>query len=68
MEIIVGEYRGTAVSEADYMIHKRRLSLICFVYANSLYNREDRKLVPSDSFCVIDFHDGEYVNFIPKKY
>lgn len=63
MQIVVGEYCGVAMSEIDFEIYQRRLSSNCTVMPQTIYHREDGKMHPSEVCCVIDYHDGEYVNF-----
>ena len=67
MRIVVGEYCGVAMSEIDFEIYLRRLSSNCTVMPQTVYHREDGKLYPSDVYCVIDYLDGEYVNFQQEK-
>jgi hypothetical protein len=63
IEIIVGHYRGFPLNDVDAQIYIKRLSSNCFVNEDVFYDRKIKKLVPTKGCCVIDFHDGEFVNF-----
>ncbi len=67
MKIIAGEYTGIALSEVDLLIYQKRIGSNCFVLENYIYDRDKNQLFSNDNICVIDYHDGEYVNFKSEK-
>ena len=52
-------------SDEDCEIYKRRITSNCFDLPNTVYCRKGKKLYSSDIYGVLDYHDGEYVNYIP---
>lgn len=67
MKIIVSGYTGIAFSQIDFSIYQNRIGSNCFILEHCIYNRAINQLSPNDNTCVIDYHDGDYVNFKPNK-
>jgi hypothetical protein len=62
-DVIVGDYRGKTISQLDHNIYVKRITSNCFVYEDKLLDREKNIIIDAYGYCVIDFHDGDHVNF-----
>jgi hypothetical protein len=63
-KLITADYRGTPIEPIDDIISEARKTSTCLVYEGKRYDRKLLKLVEDKDVCVVDFFDGDYMNFI----
>jgi len=65
VKIVIGNITGTAASQEDFDLYKKRSPANCRVLFDTKYR--DGVLVHSPGYAVADFFDGGFMNFFYDK-